>query len=252
MNTSCPTCGAVYNVAAKDIGRKLKCKKCSTALKVTDAGLEVDGGTGSAPPAESSKSSPVAAAVADEVDGDDEPVVKKKKGKYERSGPRVNPLDAVGGIPTVLFGVGVFFVIVFTALPIIGQAGTARANAYVDKLKLEQAQKIKNLMPKNKKPGDLSSDEMKKIEDDSKKINEDYEKQISEAGLDAERTKIGNIRDVWMEQYGLMFGFLFLSFGCIGYLRTEQPLVLKIVAAVVLGIMLIIMFGKFGGCSGKM
>jgi predicted Zn finger-like uncharacterized protein len=253
MNTSCPTCGAIYNVAAKDIGRKLKCKKCNTALKVTDAGLEVDGGTGTAPPAESSKSSPVAAAVADEVEGDDEPVVKKKKGKYERSGgPRGNPLEAVGGIPTLLFGIGVFFVIVFTAMPIIGQAGTARANAYVDKLKLEQETKIKNLTPKNKKPEDITSDERTKIDNDTKKIREDYEKQISEAGLDAERTKIGNIRDVWMEQYGLMFGFLFLSFGCIGYLRTEQPLVLKIVAAVVLGMMLIIMFGKFGGCSGKM
>src|SRR6266545_1956358 len=240
MNTSCPTCGAVYNVAAKDIGRKLKCKKCSTALKVTEAGLEVDGGTGSAPPAESSKPSPVPAALADD-EGDDEPVVKKKKGKYER-GSGVNP--------TVLFGFGVFLVIVFTALPIIGEAGTRRASAYVDKLKLEQATKIKNLTPKNKKPEDITSDERTKIEADAKKINEDYEKQITEAALDAERTKIANIRDVWMEQYGLMFGFLFLSFGCISYLRTEQPLVLKIVAAVVLGIMMIIMFGKFGGCSG--
>jgi predicted Zn finger-like uncharacterized protein len=197
MNTSCPTCGAVYNVAAKDIGRKLKCKKCNMALKVTDAGLELDGGTGTAPPAESSKPAPVAAVVEDE--GDEEVVVKKKKGKYER-GPRTNPLVAVGGIPTVLFGFGVFLVIVFTAMPIIGMAGTARANAYVDKLKLERDQKLKNLLPKNKKPGDLTSDEQKKFEDDSKKINEDYEKQLTEAALDAERPKIGNIRDVWMEQ----------------------------------------------------
>lgn len=249
MNTSCPTCGAIYNVAAKDIGRKLKCKKCSTALKVTEAGLEVDGGTGSAPPAESSKPAPVPAAAVED-DFDEEPVVKKKKGKYER-GSGVNPLVVIGGIPTILFGFGVFLVIVFTALPIIGEAGTRRANAYVDKLKLEQATKIKNLFPKGKKPGDLTSDELKKIEDDSKKINDDYEKQLTEASLDAERTKISNIRDVWMEQYGLMFGFLFLSFGCLAYLRTEQALVLKIVAAVVLAIMMIIMFGKFGGCAMK-
>src|SRR2546430_1428854 len=120
MNTACPTCGAIYNVAAKDIGRKLKCKKCNTALKVTEAGLEVDGGTGTAPPAESSKSSPVPAAVLED-EGDEEPVVKKKKGKYER-GPGVNPIAAVGGIPTILFAFGIFLVVVCTSLPRIGEA----------------------------------------------------------------------------------------------------------------------------------
>src|SRR4051812_4468963 len=50
---------------------------------------------------------------------------------------RPNPLVAIGGIPTILFAFGVFLVIVFTSLPIIGGAGTRRANASVDKLKLE-------------------------------------------------------------------------------------------------------------------
>jgi predicted Zn finger-like uncharacterized protein len=251
VNTSCPTCGAVYNVAAKDIGRKLKCKKCSTALKVTDEGLEVDAGTGSSAPVSDPKPAPAPAAVADEeADEDEAPRKKKGKDRDEKPayrGPRTNPIEAIGGIPTVLFGFGVFLVIVFTSFPIIGASGSKRATAYVDKLKLEQASKIKNLIPKNKKPGDLTSDDMKKIEDESKKINDDYEKQIIEAQLDAERTKISNIRDEWMEMYGLMFGFLFVAFGCIGYLRTEQPLTLRIVAAVVLGAMMLIMFSKFGG-----
>ncbi len=249
MNNDCPTCGAVYNVAAKDIGRKLKCKKCSTALTVTEAGLVVDGP--GAPPAPA-RSGPAPAAAGDE-DFDDEPLVKKKKNKFERApSSGVNPLVAIGGIPTILFAFGVFLVIVFTSLPIIGGAATRRANASVDKLKLEQNTKIKNLIPKGKKLSDLTSDEVKKYEDDQKKINDEYEKQLTEAALDAEKTKISNIRDEWLERYGQMFGFVFLSFGCLGYLRSEQPLTLRIVAAVILGAMMLIMFLTFGGgCSGR-
>jgi predicted Zn finger-like uncharacterized protein len=40
MNNSCPECGAVYAVAEKDIGRRIACKKCNTALEVTDNGLK--------------------------------------------------------------------------------------------------------------------------------------------------------------------------------------------------------------------
>src|SRR5882757_1790236 len=99
MNTSCPTCGALYNVAAKDIGRKLKCKKCNTSLIVTEAGLVVDSGTGSAP---ASAPAPVSAIAVD--DDEEEVVVSKKKGKASKySGPRTNPLDAIGGVPTLLF-----------------------------------------------------------------------------------------------------------------------------------------------------
>ena len=246
VNTTCPTCGAVYNVAAKDIGRKLKCKKCSTALTVTEAGLEVDGPPPGAPVG--SKSSP---AMLDDDGDDDAPVVKKKKGRFDR-GPGGNPLDAVGGLPTVLFGFGVFLVIVFTSLPIIGMAGTDRATAYVDKLNNELKVKKDALAPKGKKPNDWTDAERTKMREDGEKIEEEYSKKIKDAALDAESTKISNRRDVWLETYGLMFGFLFVAFGCIGYLRSDQPLTLRIVAAVILGAMMLIMFGKFGGgCGGR-
>lgn len=239
MNNSCPSCGAVYNVAAKDVGRKIKCKKCSSALVVTDNGLEEEDGRGPA-----SDPKPKSASVVDDDGGDDDdrPVVKKGKGnKFARS-PGADPLAAlaaVGGVPTVLFGFGVFLVIVFSAFPIIGIAATDRAAARVDELRLEQDTEIKELT-KDKK--ELSAEKRKEIE-------EKYEKKGSDARLAAERTKIGNRRDVWYEMYGLMFGFLFTAFGCIGYLRSEQPLTLRIVAAVILGAMLLIMFSKFGGCA---
>ena len=263
MNTACPTCGAVYNVAAKDIGRKLKCKKCSSALKVTEDGLELDGGTGAAP-ASDPKPAPAPAAVEDdEEDYEDEAPRKKKKGKSSDRdrdrGPRPNPfaalggvLAAVGGISTLLFGFGVFLVIVFTSFPIIGEAGAERANLAVQKLELEREAKVKDKEPKKKK-SEWTADDLKKIAEDQMKVREEYEKQIEEAKLDAIKTSIGNRRDVWLERYGLMFGFIFVAFGCMGYLRTEQPLVLKIIAGIILAFMMIVMFSTFGagGCGGK-
>ena len=142
-----------------------------------------------------------------------------------------------------------FLVIVFTSLPVIGAAGSDRATAYVDKLNNEMRAKQDALVPKNKKPSDLTDAERTKQREDSEKIAEDYAKKIKDAALDAENTKISNRRDVWMEMYGLMFGFLFVAFGCIGYLRSDQPLTLRIVAAVILGAMMLLMFTKFAGCS---
>lgn len=253
MNNSCPRCDAVYNVAAKDIGRKIRCKKCSTALIVTDAGLEED--RPGAPPPEPAGSRPAAAlpsrapAAADD-EYDDEPVVKKGKTRAPR-GPGINPIELVGGVPTLLFAFGVFLVIVFTSLPIIGAAGSDRAAAYVDKLKLEANQKKEALL-KGKKMADLTDSDRNKLKEDRDKIDEDYAKKMSDAAADAEGTRIGNRRDVWMERYGLMFGFIFVAFGCIGYLRTEQPLILKIVMGFILAFMLMVMFGTFGvqGCVG--
>lgn len=236
----------------KDVGRKIKCKKCSASLRVTEKGLEEDDGRATDEP------KPAAVAEADDRDDrdrdeDDRPTKKPKREKGPR-GPGLDPmavLASAGGIPTLVFGFGVFLVIVFTALPIIGVAGSDRAAAYVDKLELERTQKLEALVPKGKKDADLSEGERNKITEDTKKINEDYDKRLKEARNDAASTKIGNRRDVWMERYGLMFGFLAVAFGCLGFLRTEQPLTLRIVAAVILGAMMLAMFGMFAGCTGR-
>jgi predicted Zn finger-like uncharacterized protein len=233
MNNTCPSCGALYNVASKDIGRKIKCKKCNTALAVTDAGLVVD--SPSAP-------APVPAAVMEDEEGGDV-VVKKKGSKYERA-PGTG-IDVLALIPTLVFGFGVFLVIVFSSLPRIGEAGTDRAFAYVEKLIIERDAKLDATVPKGKKYDDLTTEDQKKIDEEKKKIREDYKKLIDDAGVEAEKTGISNRRDVWLERYGLMFGFIFVSFGCIAFLRTEQPLVMRIVAGVILTIMMIIMFTSF-------
>lgn len=41
MNTNCPNCNGPYNINESHIGRKFKCKKCGSALVVTDLGIEL-------------------------------------------------------------------------------------------------------------------------------------------------------------------------------------------------------------------
>src|SRR5206468_131012 len=142
MNNSCPSCGAIYNVAAKDIGRRIKCKKCQTALIVTENGLEVD-----QPVVPAAAAAPAAPLFDDEDDGDE--VVSTKKGKDRGRryagppGPSLGErLEKVGGIPTLIMGFGAFLVIVFLFLPIIGSAAVSRADGAVKRKEMEQQAKI--------------------------------------------------------------------------------------------------------------
>jgi hypothetical protein len=248
MNSACPTCGAVYAVTPKDVGRKLNCKKCKTALAVTDAGLVVDTPSASAPA--------VVATPADDFDTGGE-VVSTRGKKGRRFGGPAGPglgeaLAKVGGIPTVLFSIGTFLVIWFTFMDPIGEAAITRASMSEKKIRLEQQAELKKLLPKGKKsPLELEGDEKKTYDDKAKKINEDYEKRAEDAKEDAAVTEVDVRRSVRLDKYGQLFGFVFLAFGCIGYLRTEQPLIMRIVAATVLALMLLLIFNlAAGGCAG--
>lgn len=256
MNNTCPSCGAIYNVASKDVGRRIRCKKCSTALMVTDAGLEVEGAGGAAPaPAARPQSAPVE----DDFD-DEEEVSPRRSGRNARKPAKGGGIDVMqifkdfGGVPTLLFGFGAFLVIVFLFMPIIGVAGTERAAAGKEKLEQERDTKIKRLVPKGKRLEDLTSDERKKYDEDAEKIRKDYEKQISDAEDDARAERVSNKRSRWFEMYGMMFGFLFLMAGSIGYMTPGQTTVRRILGTVVLGAQMLIIFMVFaagGGCGGK-
>jgi predicted Zn finger-like uncharacterized protein len=244
MNNACPSCGAVYAVAAKDIGRKIKCKKCGSALIVSDAGLVVDAPTASAPPPAAAVA--VVAEVEDDFDSGDDDVITSKKGKKAKKtggggGPNFGAMLAkLGGIPTILFTIGVFLVIWFAFMPKIGEAAILRADGYKQKLEMEKLNKITALTKGKTAPK----------EEDMKKINEDYESKIQEASEDAVAIRLSNARSVWFDRYGTMFGFFFVAFGCIGYLRTEQHVVVRIVAGAILTLMMLVVFVSVGGCGG--
>jgi predicted Zn finger-like uncharacterized protein len=255
MNNACPSCGAVYAVTAKDIGRKLKCKKCQSALIVADSGLEIDG-PGGPPPSLPAHEESFASAVADDGEGDDsEEVVTKKSKKGKKDKPPRQPTDykalaaqatafssKFGGISTLLFGFGVFLVIWFVFQSKIGEASAMSDAMYVHKLELEKKSRIEAagvVKAKDKAP---STEEFQKAGEAQAKISEEYDKKIKDANEDAGYSRIRNKRSVYWDRWGTMIGFFFLSFGCIGYLRTEQHMVVKIVAGAILTLMMLVVF----------
>ncbi len=244
MNNLCPACGAAYNLRPTDIGRKVRCKRCGAALLVAAEGLVAEAAAGAVPTDPSAVSPPVPSADPPPAPTSAEayveiPAPSLVAPPYQRPYPPNNFLAAIGGIPTVLFALGVFFVILFTFMTPIGEAATRRAQARVDLLKWEQEMEIRRLKEKD-------------IEK-AAKIAENYRPKLEEATSNAEYTRISNIRSQWYDRYGQLLGFVLLAFGCIGYLRTEQPLVLRIVAAVTLSFMLMVIFilGVSGGCSSS-
>jgi hypothetical protein len=156
-----------------------------------------------------------------------------------RPAPSSFSLATIGGIPTILFVLGVVLVIWFSYMVPIGEASASRAQARVKLLQLEQKLEIQRLK---------SKEGMEKIN----KIMESYEPKLQQAENDAAYSLISSLRSRWLDLYGQLVGFLLLAFGCIGYLRTAQPLVVQIVAAVILGGVLLVAFVfGVGGCENN-
>lgn len=240
MNNVCPSCGALYNVARKDIGRKISCKKCGAALVVTEAGLEVE------PPAAASRAAPVINGIDDAPDAEEE-VVSPRRGRGSRRGAGLN-IDPIqifkdfGGVATLLFGFGAFLVIVFLFLPMIGSAAVQRAQGAVERMELEWKGKERKMRKENK-----SADEISKAREDFFKGKDDLEDDVQDES-------ISNKRALWFERYGMMFGFLFLMAGSLGFLMPGHTVYRRILGTIVLGAQILIIFMVFaagGGCGGK-
>lgn len=251
MNNLCPACQALYNVAAKDVGRRIKCKKCGAALAVTDAGLVIDDGP---PPSRERKRDDSAASAPSDnpfAEVGDEP---RPPGRSRDRGRSPRPADApavdllgifrsLGGVPTVLFAFGAFLVIVFLFQPLIGVAAVQRAEGAVERLDLDWKAKERK-MRKDKK----GEDEISKAREDFYKAQgkDDVDEGVAYERVSAKRSR-------WWELYGLMFGFLFLMAGSVGYMTDGQSTVRRILGTVVLGSQMLIVFMVFaagGGCGG--
>lgn len=237
MNNACPRCGAVYAVSTRDSGRRLKCKKCGIPLAVTDAGLVADS-PAAAPPTPAFE----------EIDdlGSVQPKVRWSRVKS------MDLIEAIGGVPTVLFGIGLFLVIVFYFMPRISEASVNRAKGRVERIELEATQKLRKEMKEpdeiEKLPPDAQQEYYKNLEKHRKEINKELKPRKEEAADDVAYAEIDRKRSEWWDRYGLMFGFLFLAYGCVGFIRGEQHLVVKIVGAAILVTMMIFVFGSMGGC----
>jgi predicted Zn finger-like uncharacterized protein len=237
VNNTCPTCGAVYNVTSRDVGRRIRCKKCQTGLTVTDAGLALDD---PAPVAAPSRPAPPPESDFDDVD--DRPRRRSARGGAGFDVMKV--FKDFGGVPTLLFGFGAFLVIVFLFQPIIGNAAVSRAEGTRERMDLEWAGILRKMQKdKNKTPED--------IESAREKFFKENDRDRAEDNIGYER--VSSKRSRWFEMYGMMFGFLFLMAGSIGYMTPDQTTVRRILGTVVLGAQMLIIFlvfGVGGGCGG--
>lgn len=246
VNNMCPACGTIYNVAEKDIGRRLRCKKCNAGLKVTDLGLEPDSGSGPAPP--ESKSTPAAG---DETADDTTPAGKRNKPARGFALDPLALLTPIGGVPGLLFCIGVFLVLFCTYMTVLGKASNERAAEAENKLKLERDIKIRKLLPKGKTDAaQLEGNDLTKYNEDRKKIEDEYVIPLKEANEDKQLTEIGNKRVKLYEGYGQLFGFILVAFSCLGFLLAQSALILRIVAAIILVAMVMGLFRLAVGASG--
>jgi hypothetical protein len=235
MNNMCPTCGAIYNVAGKDIGRRIKCKKCGTGLIVNESGLEID-----------DPNAPVAtpkAAVEPEDDFEDVEAPRRQRDRRP-AGPAFNPKEALaklGGIPTILFGFGVFIVLFVGFQEAVGKAKIERRQAAIDEglAEVNDAQRRYD-EKKEKKPEDEKA---------LTQTKENWEKKKKDLEADRLSAELANKRGNYWDKYFLMLGFMFIAFGCLGYLLADYGLVLRIVAAVIMLFMIMALFKAAVGAS---
>src|SRR5262245_47111110 len=207
MNNTCPECGAVYTVTSKDVGRRIACKKCRSALIVTERGLERDD------------------VVAAEVDDGPEP-----RRVAPRSGPSFfERVRNVADVPTYLFGAGAFMVIYFLFAPLIEQAKVDRREGEVTEAELAKTKRLR---------ATKSDADKKKIEEEWRKESDDLNDRVTQA-------RIGAKQGAYWDRHGMMLGFLLLAFACLGYLSPQQPTIRRIVGAIVLCAMLLLIFSLF-------
>ena len=249
MNNMCPACGVIYNVADKDVGRRLRCKKCSAGLKVTDLGLELDSAAGPAPP--EAKPLPMGDVGSDETADDVAPGSKRKKSARGSALDLLALLAPIGGFPGFLFCIGVFFVLVCTYMTVLSRASNDRAAEAENKLKLERDIKIRKLLPKGKTDASqLEGNDLAKYNEERKKIEDDYVIPLKEANEEKQLTEIGNKRLKLYEGYGQLFGFILVAFSCLGFLLSQSALILRIVAGIILTAMVMGLFRLAVGASG--
>ncbi len=247
MNNACPSCGAIYAVFPKDIGRKIKCKKCATALRVDDSGLVVDDPGGPLP------------STADDSDRDDSGTGKKKV-RVSGGGLGLGiSLERIGGVPTLLFGLGTFLVLYFFFQSTLMLGSVSRADGGLERVNLELEQKLRKYRYEEVKlEDDLASkalqfdDYQKRIEDlkkEKKRLTRDYDPKLDEAKDNKTDASISAKRWAWFDTFGLMSGFILLAFGCIAYVRSDAHLLVRIVGGTILVVMMMAVFAKFSGCG---
>lgn len=241
MRNDCPNCSTVYAVTPQDVGKRIICKQCQTALVIAEDGFRIDL---SVPAAVPPKSKP--ATVENEGDDTDaEPnLSKKEKGKADKSkNAEIERAKAFYqkyvDLPTILFGIGAFFVLTFLFMPMVGKAKLDRRQGLLAEEKHDLDREIRVL---REKPGN---------DEKIKKLEEAWSKRSPVLEAEVKYAEISNQRSGYLDKYGMLFGFVLLMVGSLGMVRADTHLVKRIFGAAVLGLQLLLVFSSIlGGCRG--
>ncbi len=212
MNNACPSCATVYTVTPTDVGRRIACAKCGTALRVGEAGLEPD--------------KPEEKAASSEPANPSTPAKKAGRPFSADFQAWTRDIDP----PTFLFSSGILVVLFFLFLPLIGAAKIERRSAQLQEATLDHAVRIRSLQEKKE-----SEKAVKDAEEKWSKVRDEYQDSVKYA-------EYSKAQSLYWERYGLLLGYMLVAGGGVWLLRTEQPLAKRIVAGVVVTVQLLLAF----------
>jgi DNA-directed RNA polymerase subunit M/transcription elongation factor TFIIS len=261
MNNACPECGAVYAVAEKDIGRRIACKKCSSALVVTEEGLVRDEVAASPKKDDTPERDRSRARDDDDRprrrDDEDDDRPRRRRDRDDDEGTSERPrkprgpgmgeylkklkgIAGMGDVSTWLYGIGLFLTIYSFFSPRIDLAKTkSREGAKeVAKRDFDVYERSINKKPDGKTP---TADETKTFEERKKEYERRTEPELDD---DIFYARASEKRGDWWTQIYRMIGFFLLAFGSIGYLAPEQSMLKRILGG---GTILLILLQVIGG-----
>ncbi len=261
MNNACPECGAVYAVAEKDVGRRIACKKCNTALIVKDEGLVRDDIAATSkredapdrdrPRARDDDDRPRRRDEEDDDrprrrrDRDDDDVGERpRKPRGPGMGEYIKKLKGMGGmadVSTWLYGIGLLLTIYSFFSPQLDRANIAGREGVSDYAKLEDDADERDTAARNdNKPTDAEKESRKK-----RKL--EYDKDKPRLEDKAKYAEAGAKRAQWTNIMLRVIGFVVLAIGAIGYLTGEQSQFKRVLGGVTI---LLILLQVIGGGVG--
>jgi hypothetical protein len=232
MNANCPRCGAVYTVSPQHVGRQVTCRKCSSALIIAQDGLHL--------------ADVPEAALVEEDEAEEEmpaPQGRKRPSAQAAWGGLASFLGPGVDIPTILFGAGAFFVILFLFLPLIDQAKVNRRQAAIDENNHREQRRLREF-------NDKKANKEKVDEELRNKQHEAFEKDKKTLTDDLDDAKVSQLRAPYWYRWGMMVGFWLLAAASLGYLGPNQPTIRRVTGCIVIVAEVVLIFVVFVGKSG--
>jgi hypothetical protein len=227
VNQNCPVCGTQFKVGPDQVGTQFPCFKCGTGLTVTNTGIQA---AGMAPPTGPVHTLPPSAP----------PQLIASPAPAAAAGPGGPAWWRRVDVPTWLFALGTFLVILYLFLPLINHKKERRAHAKLnlgevrEKRAEEDFKKAQTSAPANA-TAQLTRTQAR---ENWTKDKAQLEAEISDAKNEAE------MAEYWYT-WGMMFGFILLAGAALGYLNPSQPTIRRIVGAIVLCGQILLIFLRY-------